>query len=225
MSGKLRNKMLIILQEPKKTSENVQNKMFKADNLHVTYSTSGKIDKQIAIDCIKHVFLPNSGARNLLLLDACSSHKGDDISKMLEEMKYEADKLTIEHIPPGCTSQLQPLDVYFFRGYKAVCLHVASQAPVDYKMFQRDHILKLQSLMYNQAKSPRFKNCYNYAWAKSGYCKRPGRFEGFREYALTKLIDCSKCQSHSVIRCTFCKICLCFVHFYDDYHYCSNYVE
>jgi hypothetical protein len=225
MSGKLGSKMLIILQEPTTPSENVKNKMFKAENLYITHSKSGKIDKNIANDFIKNVFLPDSGARNLLLLDACSSHKGEEILKLVTSPAYEKEKLKIMHIPAGCTSMLQPLDVYFFRGYKSACLHIARQAPPEMKMFQRDHILKFQSLMYHQAQSPRFKDCYNYAWAKSGYCKRPRRFIGFREFTTTDLSHCIKCNNYSVFRCAYCKDYLCFDHFYIDYHFCKNYVE
>jgi hypothetical protein len=227
MAGDLAPKLLVILKEVQKPSANVWRKMFKSDNLYIATSKSGKIDTQIMLDFIKNLFLPNSGARNLLLLDSCSSHKSSIWEDVVTQSGYEEEKLEIAYIPAGCTDELQPLDVYFFRAYKAVCKHLSNQSinsDSAIKMAQRDNILKLQALMYHQVCSPRFLNARVYAWFKSGYCERPEKFIGMTEYLIHNLMVCCSCSNPAALRCAYCKNMLCFKHFFIDYHFCTDYI-
>jgi hypothetical protein len=229
MEGKLAPKLLIILQEPETPSLKVQAKMFKAENLYIKWSKSGKIENQILFDCLENMFLPFSGARNLLLLDSCSSHKNTSaIQNLVSRCGYEKEKLEVLHIPPHCTDVLQPEDVFLFRMWKQICRKISNRSAcceTPIKMFQRDNILKLQSLVYHILCSPRFQGSLKYAWYKSGYGSRPDRFEGITEFCFKNLKLCKKCDDIPTIRCAYCKECLCFEHFFVQYHLCKKYVE
>ena len=210
-------------------SERLVEKMFKAENLYVRYTSSGKIENQILLDCIKNVFLPICGATNLLLLDSCSSHKNDSaIKNIVNQSGYEPEKLEVLHIPAGCTDVLQPEDVHLFRMWKQMSKKISNRAASTdppTKMFQRDNILKLQSLIYNTLSSPRFQGSLKYAWFKSGYGPRPERFVGIIDFCFKGLKLGEIPDEIPVIRCSFCGKCICFEHFFVQYHLCKEYVE
>ena len=69
MAGKLGPTLLVVLQENQQPSKNIQNTMFKAPNLKVCWTKSGKMDKKIFELFIKEICLPNMGPKNLLLLN------------------------------------------------------------------------------------------------------------------------------------------------------------
>ena len=69
--GRLLPILLIVLQEKGgKFGQIVQEKMFKAKNLHVLCSNSGKLSKDLVVDWLKTVYLPNVQDKTVLILDS-----------------------------------------------------------------------------------------------------------------------------------------------------------
>lgn len=98
----------------------------------------------------------------------------------------------------------------------------------DMNLHLRNNIIKLQSLVHNQFSSPRYINFFKYSWFKSGYIdKRPDTFENPVDFSYgdSCKTHCDLCRNIAIIRCSWCKKSLCFKHFFEEYHYCKNYVE
>ena len=81
-------------------------------------------------------------------------------------------------IPKKTTSIAQTLDVYFNRQYKAIvrkvhdCIRLGE---LDINISERNNIIKLNSLVYNQVSSQKFENITRYAWLAPKYLKtNPG---------------------------------------------------
>lgn len=92
------------------------------------------------------------------------------------------------------------------------------------------NIIKLQSLVHNQLSSPRYYNLFKYSWFKSGYVtERPNRFENPVDFAFQRfsrlLCDVEGCSEIAVVTCLWCKKLLCFKNFFDEYHYCTEYIK
>ncbi|CAK9815740.1 hypothetical protein ANTPLA_LOCUS8759 [Anthophora plagiata] len=92
----------------------------------------------------------------------------------------------------------------------------------------RNNIIKLQSLVHNQFSSPRFQNFIKYSWYKSGYIdEKLNAFHNPVEYCYSVENEprCHICGDVAIIKCAWCKKSLCLKHFFDEYHYCRNYIE
>jgi len=69
--GRLLPKLFVVLQEKDgKFGERVKKEIFKADNLYVLPSKSGKLTKSIVQAWIEDVYLPNVPNDSVLLLDS-----------------------------------------------------------------------------------------------------------------------------------------------------------
>jgi hypothetical protein len=95
-------------------------------------------------------------------------------------------------------------------------------------LYQRDNILKLQSLVHNQFSAERFVDFTRHSWRMSGYIEERGernieRFTTPNEYCFPGDLpdECGRegCQGGSFIRCAHCEGVFCFAHFFTDYHY------
>ncbi|EZA54562.1 hypothetical protein X777_05698, partial [Ooceraea biroi] len=129
-------------------------------------------------------------------------------------------------IPKKTTGMIQPLDVLGFRVWKNFVRTFSDNRDVN--LHSRNEIIKLQSLTHNQFSSPRFKNLFQYAWYKSGYVEtHPAEFQNPVDFCYFKneknIPKCSICGMAAFIRCAWCGDYLCFKHFYEEYHYCTNY--
>ena len=121
---------------------------------------------------------------------------------------------------------IQPCNVYYNRQFK----HIARQMydyvrlhGLDVNLAQRNNIIKMNSLAYNQLSSPKFNSMIRYAWYQSGYMiQNPGKFENVKEVCF--FFDDSRCQIHQCkdsllfIKCSYCSKVLCFEHF-ETYHF------
>ena len=136
-------------------------------------------------------------------------------------------------MPPKTTSLIQPLDVYFFRMWKDFIRKISDRIlldQLDINLFQRDNILKLQSLTHTQFSSPRFKDFIKYAWFKAGYLtQKPDPHITPVQYCFDHKIykeGCQKymnlmlCNKSVFIKCAYCDQLLCFEHFYVELHDC-----
>jgi len=130
-------------------------------------------------------------------------------------------------MPPKTTPNIQPLDVYYFRMWKNFVQVFSDRVLVDslpILLYQRDNILKLQSLVHNQFSADRFVDFTKHSWHMAGYVdERRGKFTTPNAYCFPGDLpdECGMggCQEGSFIRCAHCMVVLCFSHFFGDYHY------
>lgn len=117
----------------------------------------------------RDIFFPTTtNGDNFLVVDSWSSFKDRDTIKALRKQAPGQTSLGLLNIPAGGTSMCQPLDVYFFRPYKNLVRRVAEGVFIEgledqVKIYQRDNILKLQSLCHNQFSYERFSPLIRYA--------------------------------------------------------------
>ncbi|XP_025156305.1 uncharacterized protein LOC112589001 [Harpegnathos saltator] len=132
--------------------------MFKAPNIFVTASKSGKLTSSHIKSLLKEVFFPNVGLQSVLLLDSWNGH----CPNIIEETRTDfATDIVFLTIPAGATGKIQPLDVYDFRPWKNFIRHFSDTVMLvnlAIDLHARNNILKLQSLTHHQFSSPRFQN-------------------------------------------------------------------
>ena len=157
------SKLYIVLQEKSGAvfgplvQEKVNGIFQQRPNIALSCSKSGKFTSEILGKWYPEIFLPEVAdyPDSMLLLDAW---KGQGPSAGLNN-----PKVRIEYIPKGATGDIQPLDVYFFRHYKALVKNLMDrcrnfyfdeEAPV--KPSNRYFMIKLHCVCYNQFQHPRF---------------------------------------------------------------------
>lgn len=176
---------------------------------------------------MENIFHPNVGPTSILLLDSWSGH----CEKVIEETRPENKIVNVMKIPTGTTGKIQPLDVYGFRVWKNFVRRFSDNVILmdyDMNLHSRNNIIRLQSLVHNQFSSPRYLNLFKYSWFRSGYLEeKPEKFDNPVDFSFGE--SCSSkceiegCQNAAIIRCGWCKKSLCFEHFFDGYHYCSDF--
>jgi hypothetical protein len=131
--------------------------MFSAPNIYVTASKSGKLTKEHLQLWFKEVFFPNVGNKSVLIVDSWTTYNDKVLIKNATPSNKELETLTI---PPKTTALVQPLDKYGFRLWKNFLRKFSDRVVLDrldIDLYQRNNILKLQSLVHNQFSSPRFE--------------------------------------------------------------------
>ena len=221
-SGKLLSPLLINLQEVKGFfGERVQRNMFRAKNLYITASKSGKLTKEHVSNWTRDVFSPAVGNNTVLLID---SWRGQCENTILA-VKPQYQNISILTIPEGGTKYVQPLDVFTFRQYKDFVKKFTDNAMINENniVFHiRNEILKLQSLTFNQFSAPIYQKMFQYAWTASGFLdEHPGNFITPAKFSFNNdnPVVCDICGEVAFIKCAYCNKTLCFKHFYTDYHY------
>jgi hypothetical protein len=228
-SGRLLSPLFVILQEPTgKFGPQVEKELFRAPNIYVTASTSSKLTKELLQTWFKDVFFPNAGGKSVLLLDSLTTYKNRSVISSATPSNKQLEILTI---PPQTTGLIHPLDKYGFRIWKNFIRRISDRVlldGLDVNLYQRNNILKLQSLVHNQLTSTKFVNLFKYSWFASEYTdNHPGKFENPVEFCSNvqdkkcSRIDLS-CNSVSFIICSWCEQSLCFEHFFIDFHFCNN---
>ncbi len=202
-------------------SANIKRNLFKADNVIITCSQSGKLTTSLIEYWIQKVLIPTLGDRKTLLLSDCWSGQRDN--KLYQSLK----NLTRVEIPKKTTSMIQPCDVYYNRQYKYIIRQIYGFArlyDLDINLAQRNNIIKMNSLAYNQLSSPKFNLMIRYSWYESGYIKQnPGIFKNVKEVCFS--FKDSHCQiqqcgdSLPFIMCSHYSKVLCFEHFFILYHF------
>ncbi|GAU94028.1 hypothetical protein RvY_05876 [Ramazzottius varieornatus] len=120
--------------------------MFKADNLYVTASASGKMTKKLCLEWY----------RCILLADSWRTYSDQEAVLEFKPEELEYEMITI---PPKVTGDIQPLDRLFFRMYKDFFRKISSFIilhSLPLQVHHRDVIHKMHSLVYQQFQSPRF---------------------------------------------------------------------
>jgi hypothetical protein len=124
-------------------------------------------------------------------------------------------------IPDGCTDKNQPLDLIVFRQWKILakkCFMRVMIDQMDIDLRSRVGVVTLQSLIFNQLCAPDFKPMLKQAWKQyfdDGEC----------EYLTVKDIcfkdlpnSCDLCRLSSFIKCSHCRLILCFPCFFSTPH-------
>lgn len=167
--GILKSPLLIVLQEVNGCfGPIVERNLYRAENIFVQASTSGKLTSNIAIEWFQNVFLPNVGKRAILCLDSWSGQT----QEKFQNIDKDGKDVKVLTIPAGVTGMIQPLDVYGFRPWKNFLKYFSDLIILynyDINLHLRNNVLKIQSLIHNQFSCPRFRNMFRYAWYKSGY--------------------------------------------------------
>lgn len=219
MNGEIVGPALICLQEPSgRLGPRVLETMYKAQNIHVTCSKSGKLTKSHIKYWAQKVLRPSVQENVLLFLDSWS---GQTDPANFEEAFDENLKCELLQIPPRTTADIQPCDKYFFRQWKYLYQRCFDRVAIDQlniDLRSRDNVLKLHSLIHNQLCSGRFSLMIEYAWYSSGYTKqKPEQFQNVRNVCFSFQTDsCSitDCNEGSFIACSWCDEVLCFHHFF-----------
>lgn len=228
--GDLIAPLYIVLQETGGAfGPNVQRNIFRHDEVFASASSSGKVTKGHIKEWFLKVYFPNVGNKTLLVGDALNSYKD---RTEINNAKPAHKEYTMEILPKGTTGMVQPLDIYFFRLYKAFTRRITDYMNMhhaDVLMHLRNNILKLQTAVHFQFRSPRFKNCIKFAWHKSGYINESVNHIAPRQFCfdLDNIPDWTDCDRPAFIRCGWCKEYLCSEHFFisENFHYCNQFVE
>ncbi|XP_032682282.1 uncharacterized protein LOC116849335 isoform X2 [Odontomachus brunneus] len=228
-SGRLLSPLYIVLKESTGTfGPRVQETLFRPVNIYIQASKSGKLTSEHFKTWFSEVYVPNTGRKSMLLLDSWTGHCPSQLEQLIPQDK----EVKFSTIPKKTTTFIQPLDVFGFRIWKKFVRTFSDNVILQEKhvnLHSRNEIIKLQSLTHNQLSSPRFKNLFQYAWFKSGYLEtHPGEFQNPVDFCYFRkekhIPKCSICGLAAFMRCAWCGEYFCFKHFYEEYHYCTNYI-
>lgn len=154
----------------------------------------------------------------LLLMDSFTGQTDD----LLYENKSNKT-LVRKTIPPRTTGVLQPLDVGVFRYCKSFCKRITNYIilnKINIKLKDREFIIKMWSLIYNQFSSDIFteffKNSFNCLNINNDNIEVNNVYNSLFKI---KNIKCNQCNNNTFICCSYCKCNLCFNHFIVEYHY------
>ncbi|KYN13188.1 hypothetical protein ALC57_14632, partial [Trachymyrmex cornetzi] len=233
-SGHLMSPLLIVLKEKDgKFGPKIEKKLYKANNILVLTSTSGKLTSELAIRWFEQIYLPNTNEKSVLLF--LESLYLLSIEKKFNTIDKRGKEVNILKIPAGTTGIIQPLDVYTFRPWKNFLKRfsdVLIRYNYDINLHLRNNIKKILTLIHNQFSSLRFVNLFKYAWYKSGYIEeKPPKCETPVNFCFTNcetIYDC--CHDIAIFRCAWCTKSMCIQHFFDpnnsgSLHYCTNYQQ
>ena len=160
-------------------SDKIKKNLFQASNVTTTCSKSGKLTSSLVEYWIHNVLKPAVGNEKvLLLLDVWG---GQTDQKLYSTMKH----LRLEIIPKKTTSMIQPLDITFNRQYKHIIRTIYDHVrlyDINCNLSQRNNIIKLTSLCYNQICSKNFIPIHRYSWFQGGYVEKdPGPYENVEQ--------------------------------------------
>jgi hypothetical protein len=200
-------------------SLDIKKKFFSTSNVVVICSSSGKLTRSLVEYWRDHVLRPSVSSKSILLSDHWSGQRDPNIYSGVKGRKRL-------EIPANTTSRIQPLDVYFNRQWKLIARRIFDHVQLDdivINLSERNNVIRLNSLIYNQLISPLFIPMIQYAWFASGCIdQQPGKFESVNEVCFS--VDSSFCQQSNChllpfIQCSHCRKFLFFTHFFEVYHY------
>jgi hypothetical protein len=221
-TGQLRGKLYVCLQETGgKMGPAVKASYYRAPNVSVTCSASGKLTSSLFERWVEKVYGKVADEPNLLLLDSWTGQQDDaNFAAMLEDVN-PCQRL---QIPPKTTPLVQPLDVYYFRQWKLAVKACYNRVLVDnlaVNLGTRDNVLRLQSLIHNQFSAPAFTKMGQYAWFSAGLSTTdPRPFQNAQEILFSgtaQRCGIGGCGHDCFITCAWCRARLCFEHFFPDH--------
>ena len=149
LSGKIVGPIYLCLKEPKgRMSDNIKAHLYKADNVVVTCSASGKLTTFLVEYCGDHVLLLSISlsSRSVLLSDSWSGQS--DAKGIYKKIKgfYRLEN------PLKTTPKIQPRDVFFNRQYRVIAHRVYDRVVLDdinIHLAERNNVMRLHSLIHN----------------------------------------------------------------------------
>ena len=180
-TARLLSPLFIVLQETNGVvGPIVQKNLFRADNIHVMASKSGKMQAAHLRAWFTDVFFPYVQNDVALMVDSWSTYKP---SGLIESVTPPGRALVVVTVPPGPTSLCQPLDVFGIRMMKEFQKTVYDrviQAGLMDELNGRNFLLKTLSLTINQMCSPRFADMSTVGWNHPGYFEDTPEFHEFK---------------------------------------------
>lgn len=223
LDGYLLSPLYLCLKEPTgRLSDNIRSRLFKASNVEITSSSSGKLTTSLVEYWGDHVLVPSLGKhQKFLLISDCWPGQTD--GKGLYDHITGCTRL---EIPKKTTDQIQPLDVFFNRQMKVIPRRLYDRVlldELDINMSERNNIIRLMSLTHNQLSAKVFRPMIQYAWYASCYTdKHPGSFETVGKVCFSfdvSICAARSCDAAPFICCSWCDKPLCFNHFFLNYHF------
>ena len=217
--GKLSKKLYVVLHEVH-PPRNFSNMTSGYPFLTVRSSHSGKLDTILTKDWMIKSFLRECKPKSVLVLDSWS---GYNCLRTLKPLKKK--KLELVFLPPGSTSELQPLDLYCNMQLKDFFKKFSDKLRISYSDFiisRRGNFLSLLNLMYNQFQAKIFEEMFKEGWYKAGLIQTHP--QPFRTPAtvcfdnLSPSCTATHCKTSSILRCAHCSLCYCLTHILNHYH-------
>lgn len=219
VAGEIVGPAYVCLQEPSgKLGELVKTLLFKAPNLVVSCTKSGKMNGSQVKFFFENVAKPNIRGSVLYSLDSWTGHVNCDAYN-----NVDTGKLVVKVIPKNGTEFCQPLDVYFNRQLKYFVKRIKSFANIeDIDTGSRNDTLKIQCLTHFTLSAPVFKNMIRYSWIKSGLVDIDKHyFENVRDVCFNfKETECMhmECAEKAFVKCSWCRLVICFDCFFNKVH-------
>ena len=223
--GRLAPKLFVVLAEkhgqfPRTFRNTASNLVVKC---HTSHIMTKKLLKEWLEECVFTREMPD---KLVLLLDSWTSFKDHGL---IQSLVPDGKEVVIRNIPSGATSEIQPLDVFFFRIFKdfvrRVHEHVMFSSLIeDFQIHRRDNILLILEVVYNEFRNPKFQPFLQYSWKKAGYIViEPVRFQTpvevcFGQKVLRICENGEPCQERAFIQCSYCLQNLCFRHCFTNRH-------
>uniref|UniRef100_A0A914QVY8 HTH CENPB-type domain-containing protein n=1 Tax=Panagrolaimus davidi TaxID=227884 RepID=A0A914QVY8_9BILA len=168
-------------------------------------STSGKSSKYLTSKWFEDVFVKAADKGCDLFVD-----KWTGWNKCLDNQTFA----NVHRIPEGTTAELQPLDVFFNRQFKALYRVMSDKIRRRFndlfKVYDRKGIGRLLHLCFSQLAADRFHDMIKFAWFKAGYIKeRPAPFLTPVAYCFDLMDAKSTCEvgdcfDRAFIKCANC---------------------
>ena len=169
-NGTLAEKLFIIMQEPGGKFPRRGHFITPNGNFVVRAGTTHIMTKNQMLDWFSScVLVPSTPSKIVLLVDSWPAFKDH---AAIAALVPPGKELEVHNIPAGATSFIQPLDVYFFRPFKAVVKRITSHVlahDIPFVVHQRDNILKVISLVYWTFCAPYFRPFLQYPWKAARY--------------------------------------------------------
>jgi hypothetical protein len=213
---------LVILQEVNgslgpQVSVEVSSLQEKFKNLLILPSRSGMMQSD-QIEIYKNEVLKKYINGNAILIhDSWKGQTRDDLFNDLPNVERMI-------IPAGCTDKIQPCDSIVFRQWKNFAKRCYLRVIIDnlnVDLKSRHGIITLQSLIFNQLCSQLFQPLLKQAW-KQYFDDIDENFLKVEDICFKNLpTTCSSynlCNSFSFIRCSHCRVILCFTCFFSSPH-------
>ena len=147
------------------TLTDIKGNLFKTFNISITFLKSVKFSNSHIQHWVQHVLRPAASEHYLLISD----YWGGQRDPALYSQVNGCHRM---EIPPKTTSICQPLDCFFNRQWKYFIRRLFDRIQLDQvpiNLSERNNIIKLNSLIYNQLSAIVFKKLIFFSWFIAGY--------------------------------------------------------